>query len=187
MTWLHHLRWKLFVSHVLTIVVGVVVLLLTAHFLAGTPLVQEAPLTLGAAASETGQLAPPLSESDLSQPARFQAVVDQSLLIAALAALTTAIFISLFVSRRVVEPLQELTAISRTFSSASTVSRSHATGALAAPALASRSRATLCMPRAATSGSKVLALTKARPSTSPCRFMNLPLPLSYLYVSELLA
>lgn len=113
MTWLRHLRWKLFVSHVLTIVVGVVVLLLTAHFLAGTPLVQEAPLTLGAAASEADQVAPLLSGPNLNQSVRFQAVVDQSLLIAAFAALTTATFISLFVSRRVVEPLQELTAISR--------------------------------------------------------------------------
>lgn len=113
MSWLQHLRWKLFISHVLALGVGVIVLLLTAHFLAGTPLVRETALSLGSAASETGQVAPPQGPVSPSQSARFQSVVDQALLIAAFAALTTSIFISLFVSRRVVEPLQELTAVSR--------------------------------------------------------------------------
>lgn len=114
MIWLRHLRWKLFVSHVLTITVGVIVLLLTAHFLAGTPLVRETTFSLGSAASETGQVGPqPVVVASSSQPVRFQAVVDQSLLIAAFAALATAVFISLYVSRRVVEPLQELTLVSR--------------------------------------------------------------------------
>jgi histidine kinase len=112
MSWLRHLRWKLFVSHVLVILIGVIVLLLTAHFLAGTPLVQETSLSLGSAASETGQVQPP-PDISMSQPERFQAVVDEALLIAAFAALATAIVISLFVSRRIVEPLQELTAVSR--------------------------------------------------------------------------
>lgn len=112
MTWLKHLRWKLFVSHILTIAVGVVVLLLTAHFLAGTPLVRETPLSLGAAAAETGQVTP-IPAASTSQASRFQAVVDQSLLVAAFAALATGVFVSLFVSRRVVEPLQELTDVSR--------------------------------------------------------------------------
>lgn len=97
----------------LTIVVGVVVLLLTAHFLAGTPLVQETAFTLGGSASETGQVTPAPPAASVPLPQRFRAVVDQSLLIAAFAALAAATFISLFVSRRVVEPLQELTAVSR--------------------------------------------------------------------------
>lgn len=114
MSLLRHLRWKLFVSHVLIIVVGVVVLLLTAHFLAGTPLVQETSFTLGGSASETGRVLPTDgSGAAMSQPERFQAVVDEALLIAAFAALATAIVISLFVSRRIVEPMQELTFVSR--------------------------------------------------------------------------
>ena len=43
-----------------------------------------------------------------SQQTRFQVVVDQSLLISAFAALAAAVIVSLFVSRRIVEPLQEL-------------------------------------------------------------------------------
>jgi histidine kinase len=109
MGWLRHLRWKLFVSHLLIIVIGVIVLLATAHFLAGTQLGQETQLSLGQAASETGRLtgeAPPARTP--TQEERFQAVVDQGLLIAAFAALTAAVVVSLFVSRRIVEPLQEL-------------------------------------------------------------------------------
>jgi histidine kinase len=109
MVWLRHLRWKLFVSHLLIIVIGVVVLLATAHFLAGTQLTQEAQLSLGQAASETGKLATsPPAPGEPSQQERFQVVVDQSLLISAFAALAAAVVVSLFVSRRIVEPLQEL-------------------------------------------------------------------------------
>ena len=109
MGWLRHLRWKLFISHLLIIMIGVVVLLSTAHFLAGTQLAQETPLSLGQAASETGQVAPETPPARIpSQQERFQAVVDQALLISAFAALTATVVVSLFVSRRIVEPLQEL-------------------------------------------------------------------------------
>jgi signal transduction histidine kinase len=107
MGWLRHLRWKLFVSHLLIIVIGVIVLLATAHFLAGTQLTQETQLSLGQAAAETGLVASPPA-STVSQDQRFQVVVDQSLLISAFAALAAAVIVSLFVSRRIVEPLQEL-------------------------------------------------------------------------------
>ena len=43
-----------------------------------------------------------------TQQERFQAVVDQALLISAFAALAAAVVVSLFVSRRIVEPLQGL-------------------------------------------------------------------------------
>jgi signal transduction histidine kinase len=122
MSLLRHLRWKLLISHLLVIVIGLVVLLPTAHFLAGTQLTQEEPsLTLGAAASETGQLGA-VSETGqvASEPPgpvapmeRFQSVVDQGLLISAFAALVAALVVSLFVSRRIVEPLQELSSVSR--------------------------------------------------------------------------
>ena len=109
MGWLRHLRWKLFVSHLLIIMIGVIVLLATAHFLAGTQLNQERQLSLGQAASETGTLATISAQTVVqSQQARFQVVVDQSLLISAFAALAAAVIVSLFVSRRIVEPLQEL-------------------------------------------------------------------------------
>ncbi|NOK58751.1 MAG: hypothetical protein GFH27_549301n221 [Chloroflexi bacterium AL-W] len=111
--WLHHLRWKLFISHLLIIVIGVVVLLATAHFLAGTSLLQRPPLTLGMEVAQTDQTAP-LSTADLAMSQQqFQLVVDQALLIAAFAALAAAVVVSLFVSRRIVEPLQELSIVSQ--------------------------------------------------------------------------
>src|SRR5215212_7114367 len=121
MGWLRHLRWKLFVSHLLIIVIGVIVLLATAHFLAGSQLGQEAQLSLGQAAAETGQLAPGTPPPNgiateggtPTQQEHFQAVVDQALLISAFAALAAAVVVSLFVSRRIVEPLQELSATSQ--------------------------------------------------------------------------
>lgn len=109
MGWLRHLRWKLFISHLLIIVIGVIVLLATAHFLAGTQLAQETQLSLGQAASETGVVTTASQPIGMaSQQERFQAVVDQGLLISAFAALAAAVVVSLFVSRRIVEPLQEL-------------------------------------------------------------------------------
>ncbi len=114
MSWLRHLRWKLFVSHMLIIVIGVVVLLATANFLAVTNLAQVAPPSLGSAASETGQVSPGPAQSDVtSQQEQFRTVVDTALLIAGFAALAASVVVSLFVSRRIVEPLQELSIVSR--------------------------------------------------------------------------
>jgi histidine kinase len=109
MGWLRHLRWKLFVSHIMIIVIGVIVLLATAHFLAGSQLGQKTQLSLGQSAAETGKVTVESEPSStISQQERFQTVVDQSLLISAFAALAAAVVVSLFVSRRIVEPLQEL-------------------------------------------------------------------------------
>jgi histidine kinase len=114
MNWLRHLRWKLFVSHLLIIVIGVIVLLATAHFLAGAQLNQETQLSLGQSASEIGAPATaPQQGGTATQRERFQVVVDQSLLISAFAALAATVIVSLFVSRRIVEPLQELSFTSR--------------------------------------------------------------------------
>ncbi len=110
MNWLRQLRWKLFVSHSLIIAIAVVVLLPVGLFLISNPLLaQSADPSLpetGVAGSATTPRAP-------SQQELFQAVVDQALLISAFAALAAAVVVSLFVSRRIVEPLQELTLVSR--------------------------------------------------------------------------
>lgn len=112
MRWHHQLRWKLFISHLVIVVIADIVLLATANFLASIGLVSPAPLTLGAAAAETGNLdpsvithAPPFQQ--------FQAVVQQSLLVSGFAALAAAVVVSLFVSRRIVEPLLTLTGVSK--------------------------------------------------------------------------
>lgn len=114
MRWLFNLRGKLFVSHLLIIVIGVIMLLTTAHFLSGTALLAEDPFAVGATATEMGQASPPTSNDAASAAReRFQSIVDQALLIAAFAGLTATVVVSWFVSRRIVAPLQELTQVSR--------------------------------------------------------------------------
>jgi histidine kinase len=108
MAWLRQLRWKLFISHLLIIVIGVVVLLGTASFLAGTVLSDAPPLTVEGEAAGAIVRVPPESQRQ-----RFQNVVEQALAVAAFAGLAAAVVVSLFVSRRIVEPLQELSVISQ--------------------------------------------------------------------------
>jgi histidine kinase len=105
---LRTLRWKLFVSHLLIIVIAVVVLLLTARVVATTEF-QQPNQTLFGTNTELG------SSQAVSSPtlATFQGVVEQALLIASFAALTVAVVISLFVSHRIVQPLQTLSQVSR--------------------------------------------------------------------------
>lgn len=112
MRWHHRLRWKLFISHLVIFLIAVVILLATANFLASLGLVYDVPLTLGAAAAETGQLRPDASlEGPLLE--RFQLVLQQSLLVASFSALVAAVLVSLFVSHRIVEPLHAITTVSQ--------------------------------------------------------------------------
>ncbi len=108
---LHQLRWKLFLSHMLIVVIGVVVLLATAFFVAGAQL-GETPVSVSDVfgVSETTIPAPAAPTAAQEQ---FQFVVEESLLVAGFAALAAAIIVSLYVSRRIVEPLQELSLVSR--------------------------------------------------------------------------
>ncbi len=105
MPWLRLLRWKLFISHTLIIASGVLVLLPTAHFLAAANFAPEPAASLSPDAA-------PTDKASVASSAYVQSVVDQALLISAFAALTAAVIVSLFVSRRIVEPLQELTVVS---------------------------------------------------------------------------
>jgi histidine kinase len=110
---LRQLRWKLFVSHMLILGIGVVVLLATAFFIAGAHLpLDSAP---GAGDLGTSEAGSSLSTAAAATPLQeqFQTVVEQSLLIAGFAALAAAAVVSLYVSRRIVEPLQELSLVSR--------------------------------------------------------------------------
>ncbi len=112
MRWHHQLRWKLFISHLVIFLIAVVILLATANFLASRGLIYDMPLTMGAAASETGQLDP---DTALDGPwlQLFQAVVQQALLVASFAALVAAVVVSLFVSHRIVEPLHAISTVSQ--------------------------------------------------------------------------
>ena len=113
MRWYNQLRWKLFISHLVIVVIADVVLLATSSFLVRLGLVHVAPLTLGAAAAETGPLDPTAIDAQTPLLTQFQTVVQQALFVSGFAALTAAIVVSLFVSRRIVEPLHTLSTVSR--------------------------------------------------------------------------
>jgi signal transduction histidine kinase len=109
MTWLRQLRWKLFFSHLVVIAIGVVILLPTAQFFARNPFIGSSDTSLP---SDSAISSPPPAATAVSQSDAFQSILEQSLLIAGFAVLGAAVVVSLFVSRRIVEPLQELTLVS---------------------------------------------------------------------------
>lgn len=108
MSWFHQLRWKLFVSHAIIIVIAVVVLLGAAQILVRSSMMEGATLAF---LSEGDDLLIASTESAVQR--RFQSILEQALLLASFGALAAAVVVSLFVSRRIVEPLQDLTAVSR--------------------------------------------------------------------------
>lgn len=111
MRWHHQLRWKLFFSHLVIIVIADVVLLATANFIASIGLVNAAPFSVGAETGQVESTAATAVSTPLLQ--QFQAVVQQALLVSGFAALAAAVVVSLFVSRRIVEPLLTLSNVSR--------------------------------------------------------------------------
>ncbi len=113
MKWLHQLRWKLFVSHLIIVLMAYVVLLAAANVLVSLGWTSFAPLTLGSAAAETGQIHTGTTNEAVELQEQFQSVVQQALLISGFAALAAAVLVSLFVSRRIVEPIQTLSNVSR--------------------------------------------------------------------------
>jgi signal transduction histidine kinase len=114
MKWHQRLRWKLFISHLIIVVIADLVLLATASFMGRYGFAATPPLTLGAAAAETGQLASgtALASGTLSANRQFELVLQQALLVSGFAALAAAVVVSLFVSRRIVEPLHVLSTVS---------------------------------------------------------------------------
>ena len=112
MRWSRQLRWKLFISHAVIILIAVVVLLATAQVLVRSSLGDQSPLTIESESAATGSLGSGAAPGDAIQ-GRFQSILEQALLIASFGALGAAVVVSLFVSRRIVEPLQDLTEVSR--------------------------------------------------------------------------
>jgi histidine kinase len=116
---LRQLRWKLFISHVLILLIGVGIFLPTAYFLTSNPITRTpdevlVPVSVQVAASvdeNEASNSQPTAPSPNAQ-AQIRGIIDNALLISSFGALAGAIVVSLFVSRRVVEPLQELTQVS---------------------------------------------------------------------------
>lgn len=96
-----HLSWKLFLSYLVVIVVGTVVLASAAEFI--VPSAFERHLaTMGAMMRGN----PMMMEMDLFT--NFRNAVNEALALAALAAFLVAVAVSIFVSRQVVTPVREL-------------------------------------------------------------------------------
>jgi histidine kinase len=97
-----HLGWKLMASYLVVIVVGVVTLGLTVESAAPTAFNRH----LLGMQGMMGQMGTQQMEADLF--ANFRAAVTESLLLATVAALITAIVVSFFVSQRVVIPIRQM-------------------------------------------------------------------------------
>jgi signal transduction histidine kinase len=111
MRWSRQLRWKLFVSHAVIIVIAVAVLLATAQILVRSSIVDRSPLTVMLEPAPAAELASGFASDEVQE--RFETILEQALLVAGFGALVAAVVVSLFISRRIVEPLQNLTAVSR--------------------------------------------------------------------------
>lgn len=98
----------MFLSHLTILAIGIIVFLPTAYFLASNPLLPTTEIAIDPQVSTSNNVQPTITTAT----ALLQRVMADALLVAAFAALSAAIVVSLFVSKRIVAPLQELTAIS---------------------------------------------------------------------------
>jgi two-component system sensor histidine kinase BaeS len=96
-----HLGWKLFLSYLIVILVGVLVLGSAAEFVVPGAFERH----LAAMAAVMGNLSPELKTSLFSN---FRAAMEEAMTLAALAALLAAMIVSLFVSRQIVMPVREM-------------------------------------------------------------------------------
>jgi signal transduction histidine kinase len=96
-----HLGWKLFLSYLIVILVGIVVLASAARFVVPGAFERH----LAAMAAAMGGASPRL-RTDLFN--NFQSAFDETLALGALAAFLMAVAISLFISRRIVLPIRQM-------------------------------------------------------------------------------
>lgn len=100
-----HLGWKLFISYLVIIVVGVVSLTVTAELHTPTALsrhMTQMSLMMGRDVEMMGDI----TES-------FSRAINEVLLVAALLSFVSAVIVSTFVTRRIVRPIQQMTAVSQ--------------------------------------------------------------------------
>lgn len=107
-----HFTWKLTGAFLIVIVVGLVTLALTAESAVPTAfnrhMLDMAPLMMGHMRPGRG-----MAEMQADLYSGFRAAVTEALLVAGAAALVTALTISLFISRRVVNPIRQMMEVSR--------------------------------------------------------------------------
>lgn len=95
-----HIGWKLFLSYLIIIVVGVVTLAIAAEFITPSAFNRH----MASMESMTGGMEGMVT--DLTES--FQAAITEILLIAAVFAFLTAVLVSSFVTRRIVTPVQQM-------------------------------------------------------------------------------
>ncbi|MGB8648360.1 MAG: ATP-binding protein [Anaerolineae bacterium] len=95
-----HLGWRLFLSYLLVLVIGVVVLDAVAELQAPDGLTRNIPPLQAIEANNPGMLA--------VLEANFQTIVHEHLIIASLASMMAAIAASLFTTRRIINPIREM-------------------------------------------------------------------------------
>jgi histidine kinase len=100
-----HLGWKLFLSYLIIIVVGVVSLAVTAEL--------HTPTAINRHMAEMGTMTGGGMGMMTDLTENFTQAVNEVLLVAASLAVVTAVLVSTFVTRRIVKPVQEMTAASR--------------------------------------------------------------------------
>lgn len=100
-----HLGWKLFLSYLVVIVVGVVSLALTAELQTPAAIDRHMAQMATMMGGSTGMII------DLTES--FSRAVNEVLLVAASLAFVTAVLVSTFVTRRIVKPVQEMKAASQ--------------------------------------------------------------------------
>ena len=105
-----HLGMKLFLSYVIVILVGVAVLASTAELLVPTAFDRHLAIMSNMMSNMMGNSTPGLDRSLFTN---FRAAVTEALGFAALAASVMAVITSIFISRQVVSPLQEMTSASQ--------------------------------------------------------------------------
>lgn len=105
-----HLGIKLFLSYLIVILVGVVVLASTAELLVPTAFDRHLAIMSNMMSNMMGNSTPGLDQSLFTN---FRAAVTEALGFAAIAASFMAVIASIFISRQVVSPLQEMTSASQ--------------------------------------------------------------------------
>jgi signal transduction histidine kinase len=100
-----HLGWKLFLSYLVVIVVGVVSLALTAELQTPAAIDRHMAQMATMMGGSTGMM------TDLTES--FSRAINEVLLVGASLAFVTAVLVSTFVTRRIVKPVQEMKAASQ--------------------------------------------------------------------------
>ncbi len=109
------LVWKLFFSYVIVILVGVISLALTARFRTPSTLERhmiDMGIPMGGGMMMDGMMGDGVVGDAEDLTINFQTAVNEILLVAAAIATVTAVAISSFVARRIVQPIQQMTVAS---------------------------------------------------------------------------